>query len=129
MRLLTRRRGGGQEKDLSEWRDNPEQFHHESDVGSWQDNLRVCAEALLLALLERSRAAVAPVVLAVAQAACGAAPTGASEQLAASGAPMAGAPRGAAPGAHTCLAVLAVRLRPRACPGHDSMLNSQTGQV
>jgi cyclopropane fatty-acyl-phospholipid synthase-like methyltransferase len=43
-----------QAKELQEWADNPEAFHHEADLGAWQDHLRSCAEALLAGLLEVS---------------------------------------------------------------------------
>ena len=41
-----------QDKDLHEWEDSPESFHHEADVGSWEDHLRSCAETLFAAFLE-----------------------------------------------------------------------------
>ena len=85
------RGAAAQAQDLADWRDSPEQFHHDSDVGCFQDNLRACAEALFLSLLERSRASVAPVVLSIAQTAGDAAPPGAAAQLIASGAPTTGA--------------------------------------
>lgn len=106
---------GVQAQDLADWRDSPEQFHHESDVGSWQDNLRVCSEALLLVLLERSRPAVAPVVLAVAQAACDAAPPGSTAQLAASGAPATGGTTSPKTNGHLCRCFLGDILVPSLC--------------
>ena len=44
--------GASQDKDLHEWDDSPESFHHEADIGSWEDHLRSCAETLFAALLE-----------------------------------------------------------------------------
>ena len=41
-----------QARDLHEWEESPESFHHEADVGSWEDHLRSCAETLFAALLE-----------------------------------------------------------------------------
>ncbi len=41
-----------QAKDLHEWEDSPESFHHEADIGSWEDHLRSCAETLFATLLE-----------------------------------------------------------------------------
>lgn len=39
-------------KELQEWSESSAAFHHEADVGSWQDHLRGCAEVLLVSLLE-----------------------------------------------------------------------------
>ena len=41
-----------QARDLHDWEECPEAFHHEADVGSWEDHLRSCAETLFAALLE-----------------------------------------------------------------------------
>lgn len=41
-----------QARDLHEWEESPESFHHEADVGSWEDHLRSCAETLFGVLLE-----------------------------------------------------------------------------
>lgn len=41
-----------QAQDLSAWQSDAEEFSHASDVGSFQDNLRTCAETLFLALFE-----------------------------------------------------------------------------
>ena len=41
-----------QARDLQQWEDCPESFHHEADVGSWEDHLRSFAETLLATLLE-----------------------------------------------------------------------------
>ena len=43
-----------QAKELQEWAESPAAFHHEADMGSWQDHLRGCAEVLLASLLEVS---------------------------------------------------------------------------
>lgn len=39
-------------KDLEEWYQNPEAFHHEQDMVQWTEKLRPCAEALYIVLFE-----------------------------------------------------------------------------
>ena len=41
-----------QAKDLLEWKEDAEAFHHAADVGGFQENLRTCAETLYLSLFE-----------------------------------------------------------------------------
>jgi hypothetical protein len=41
-----------QAKDLHDWKLDAEAFHHASDIGGSQENLRTCAEMLYLSLLE-----------------------------------------------------------------------------
>jgi hypothetical protein len=41
-----------QAKDLHVWKQDAEAFHHASDVGGLQENLRTCAETLYLSLFE-----------------------------------------------------------------------------
>jgi len=41
-----------QAKDLAAWHADAEEFHHSSDVGGFQENLRTCAETLYLSLFE-----------------------------------------------------------------------------
>ncbi len=41
-----------QAKDLQEWKEDAEAFHHAADVGGFQENLRTCAETLYLSLFE-----------------------------------------------------------------------------
>lgn len=44
-----------QARELQDWEDNPESFHHQADPGAWQDHLKSCAETLLASLLEVSQ--------------------------------------------------------------------------
>ncbi len=44
--------GAVQTRDLSEWHEDPERFHAQADVGSWQEHPRSVAEALFRTLLQ-----------------------------------------------------------------------------
>ncbi|XP_020265316.1 importin-11 isoform X2 [Asparagus officinalis] len=52
-------------KDLDEWHQNPESFHHEQDMIQWTEKLRPCAEALYIVLFENNRNVLAPVVVSI----------------------------------------------------------------
>lgn len=52
-------------KDLDEWYQNPESFHHEQDMIQWTEKLRPCAEALYIVLFENNRHVLAPVVVSI----------------------------------------------------------------
>lgn len=52
-------------KDLEEWYQNPESFHHEQDMIQWTEKLRPCAEALYIVLFENNRQVLAPVVVTI----------------------------------------------------------------
>ncbi|KAH7677914.1 Importin-beta N-terminal domain-containing protein [Dioscorea alata] len=52
-------------KDLDEWYQNPESFHHEQDMIQWTEKLRPCAEALYIVLFENNRDLLAPVVVSM----------------------------------------------------------------
>ncbi|CAL8468538.1 g8078 [Coccomyxa elongata] len=54
-------------KELQEWSESSAAFHHEADVGSWQDHLRGCAEVLLVSLLEEDRQSLAPIMVQLLQ--------------------------------------------------------------
>ena len=47
-----------QARDLGEWSDEPERFHAQADIGSWQEHPRSVAEALFRVLLQVSLAPV-----------------------------------------------------------------------
>ncbi|CAM6098378.1 unnamed protein product [Calypogeia fissa] len=49
--------------DLEEWAQEPEAFHHEQEMVQWREKLRPCAESLYLALFERHRELLAPLVV------------------------------------------------------------------
>ncbi|BBN14841.1 importin-11 [Marchantia polymorpha subsp. ruderalis] len=49
--------------DLEEWAQEPEAFHHEQEMVQWREKLRPCAESLYLALFERHREMLAPLVV------------------------------------------------------------------
>ncbi|KAL2621919.1 hypothetical protein R1flu_002124 [Riccia fluitans] len=49
--------------DLEEWAQEPEAFHHEQETVQWKEKLRPCAESLYLALFERYREMLAPLVV------------------------------------------------------------------
>ncbi|KAG0496362.1 hypothetical protein HPP92_001053 [Vanilla planifolia] len=61
-------------KDLAEWYQNSESFHHEQDMLQWTEKLRPCAEALYIVLFENYRDLLAPVVLSILQEAMSASP-------------------------------------------------------
>lgn len=52
-------------KDLDEWYQNPESFHHEQDMIQWTEKLRPCAEALYIVLFENNRQLLGPVVVSI----------------------------------------------------------------
>ncbi|XP_010920803.2 uncharacterized protein [Elaeis guineensis] len=52
-------------KDLDEWYQNPESFHHEQDMIQWTEKLRPCAEALYIVLFENYRHLLGPVVVSI----------------------------------------------------------------
>ena len=41
-----------QARDLQEWAESPEAFHHETEAGAWEDHPRACAERLLMTLVK-----------------------------------------------------------------------------
>lgn len=41
-----------QAKDLQQWADTPEEFHHECETSAWEEHLRSCAQVLLGVLME-----------------------------------------------------------------------------
>ncbi|KAK6120243.1 hypothetical protein DH2020_045934 [Rehmannia glutinosa] len=53
-------------KDVEEWYQNPESFHHEQDSVLWSERLRPCAEALYIVLFE-NHSQVGPVVVSILQ--------------------------------------------------------------
>ncbi|XP_008792739.1 importin-11 isoform X2 [Phoenix dactylifera] len=52
-------------KDLDEWYQSPEYFHHEQDMIQWTEKLRPCAEALYIVLFENYRHLLGPVVVSI----------------------------------------------------------------
>jgi hypothetical protein len=42
-------------KDLEEWSENPESFHHEQNLVQWTEKKRPCAEALFIIIFEKYR--------------------------------------------------------------------------
>lgn len=52
-------------KDLDEWYQNPESFHHEQDMVQWTEKLRPCAEALYIVLFENNRELLGPVIISI----------------------------------------------------------------
>ncbi|ONM26365.1 ARM repeat superfamily protein [Zea mays] len=52
-------------KDLEEWSENPESFHHEQNLVQWTEKKRPCAEALFIVIFEKYRELLAPVVVSV----------------------------------------------------------------
>ncbi|KAK8461169.1 hypothetical protein SEVIR_2G454900v4 [Setaria viridis] len=42
-------------KDLEEWSENPESFHHEQNLVQWTEKKRPCAEALFIVIFEKYR--------------------------------------------------------------------------
>ncbi|XP_072975414.1 uncharacterized protein [Typha angustifolia] len=58
-------------KDLDEWHQNPESFHHEQDMVQWTEKQRPCAEALFIVLFETHRQLLAPVVVSILREAMG----------------------------------------------------------
>ena len=41
-----------QARDLQEWAESPEAFHHETEAGAWEEHPRACAERLLMTLVK-----------------------------------------------------------------------------
>jgi hypothetical protein len=83
-------------RDLAAWAESPEAFHHaEAAVAGWEDSLRGCAAAALVALVEADRPGLAPRLAARLRAADTACPPGAAAALAAGAG--AAAPRAYAP--------------------------------
>lgn len=41
-----------QAEDLSSWHDNSEEFYHDADISSYQDNLRSCAVVFFQLIFE-----------------------------------------------------------------------------
>ncbi|PKA62700.1 Exportin-2 [Apostasia shenzhenica] len=54
-------------KDLEDWYQNSEFFHHEQDKLQWTEKLGPCAEALYIVLFENYRDLLAPVVVSILQ--------------------------------------------------------------
>ncbi|BAT03356.1 Os07g0693400 [Oryza sativa Japonica Group] len=52
-------------KDLEEWSENPESFHHEQNLVQWTEKQRPCAEALFIVIFENYREQLAPVVVSI----------------------------------------------------------------
>ncbi|KAM3372336.1 hypothetical protein ACQJBY_019302 [Aegilops geniculata] len=52
-------------KDLEEWSENPEFFHHEQNLVQWTEKQRPCAEALFIVIFENYRELLAPVVVSI----------------------------------------------------------------
>ncbi|KAL5198245.1 hypothetical protein ABZP36_001757 [Zizania latifolia] len=52
-------------KDLKEWSENPESFHHEQNLVQWTEKQRPCAEALFIVIFEKYRELLAPVVVSI----------------------------------------------------------------
>uniref|UniRef100_A0A0E0LQ50 Importin N-terminal domain-containing protein n=1 Tax=Oryza punctata TaxID=4537 RepID=A0A0E0LQ50_ORYPU len=52
-------------KDLEEWSENPESFHHEQNLVQWTEKQRPCAEALFIVIFENYRELLAPVVVSI----------------------------------------------------------------
>lgn len=69
-------------KDLQQWADTPEEFHHECETSAWEEHLRSCAQVLLGVLMEDHRQQLAPVLVAMLQGAEEASPPGRSASLA-----------------------------------------------
>lgn len=44
-----------QARDLQEWAESPEAFHHETEAGAWEERPRACAERLLMTLVKVQR--------------------------------------------------------------------------
>ncbi|EFJ16027.1 hypothetical protein SELMODRAFT_268640 [Selaginella moellendorffii] len=54
-------------KDLEDWAQDPEGFHHEQSLVQYHDKLRPCAEALYIGLFENHREVLTPYVVEVLQ--------------------------------------------------------------
>ncbi|GBF94095.1 hypothetical protein Rsub_07082 [Raphidocelis subcapitata] len=65
-------------RELADWEEDPEAWHHATDGGAWEDSLRPCAEHLYLQLLTAQREALAPEVVAALQSANAACPPSAA---------------------------------------------------
>lgn len=44
-----------QARDLQEWAESPEAFHHDAEAGGWEEHPRACAERLLTVLVKVPR--------------------------------------------------------------------------
>ncbi|CAA0836277.1 ARM repeat superfamily protein [Striga hermonthica] len=62
-------------KDVEEWYQNPESFHHEQDSVLWSERLRPCAEALYIVLFENHSQLLGPVVVSILQEAMNSCPS------------------------------------------------------
>ncbi|KAI8476158.1 MAG: armadillo-type protein [Monoraphidium minutum] len=65
-------------RDLDEWDDEPEAWHHAAEGGAWEDSPRPCAERLFVTLLADQRDALAPEVVSFLHAASAACPPAAA---------------------------------------------------
>jgi hypothetical protein len=45
-----------QARDLQQWAEDPEGFHHEAVAGSWEEQPRACAERLFMLLVKVTHA-------------------------------------------------------------------------
>ncbi|KAL3137934.1 hypothetical protein ABBQ38_005181 [Trebouxia sp. C0009 RCD-2024] len=70
-------------RELEQWEESPEDFHHQSDSAAYRDNVRPCAELLLATLLQAYRAELAPAVVQMLATASEGCPPGAPSRLAA----------------------------------------------
>ncbi|KAG6487338.1 hypothetical protein ZIOFF_055924 [Zingiber officinale] len=52
-------------KDMDEWHQNPENFHHDQDMVQWTERLRPCAEALYIVLFENYKDLLSPIVVSI----------------------------------------------------------------
>ncbi|XP_021855547.1 uncharacterized protein [Spinacia oleracea] len=66
-------------RDLEEWSQNPEGFHHEQDMVQWTEKLRPCAEALYIVLFHKYSQLLGPVVVSILQEAMNGCPTSVTE--------------------------------------------------
>ncbi|KAK9844039.1 hypothetical protein WJX81_002691 [Elliptochloris bilobata] len=68
-------------RDLQEWEEGPEAFHHEAEIGGWEERPHVCAERLLMMLVKEHREELAPLLVKMLAAAADACPPGAAASL------------------------------------------------
>ncbi|KAL3150483.1 hypothetical protein ABBQ32_000305 [Trebouxia sp. C0010 RCD-2024] len=69
-------------RELEQWEESPEDFHHQSDSAAYRDNVRPCAELLFATLLQAYRAELAPAVVQMLATASEGCPPGAPSRLA-----------------------------------------------
>lgn len=69
------------EEDVTELLEEPEQFHHDADRSSFEEQLRPCAETLYVSLLERDREGLGPFVVELLQKSLQACPPGSASSL------------------------------------------------